>query len=192
MLLVLLVDILSLTSKENRNAKVTDNTPEEQFFRISEQEFEVISSNQDSSTILLGRSGTGKTTCALTNMWATYIAYWKACRSVKAPGEEGNKEGEYSHLHQVFVTANTLLRSEVEVTFRRMMRANIPEHKRAVLLKEENDPEGSLPAHFLDEIPIYEYPLFLSSRQWIIMIDGSLRNPFFSRTGPNKELDRCI
>eukprot|EP00118_Oscarella_pearsei_P013063 m.100990 g.100990 ORF g.100990 m.100990 type:complete len:2741 (+) comp37106_c0_seq1:120-8342(+) len=46
-------------------------------FDINPDEFEIINSEQKESTLLLGRSGTGKTTCCLFKMWRSFENYWK-------------------------------------------------------------------------------------------------------------------
>lgn len=64
------------------------------------------------ATLLVGRSGTGKTTCAL---YRLYFA-WEAARS-KAADEP---------FHQIFVTASATLRQQVESSFRKLQNAVRP------------------------------------------------------------------
>ena len=45
-------------------------------FDINPDEFEIINSKEETSTLLLGRSGTGKTTCCLYKMWRCFELYW--------------------------------------------------------------------------------------------------------------------
>ena len=47
-------------------------------FEVSELEQDVINlePNQKSAILLLGRSGTGKTTCCLYRLWSRYQNYW--------------------------------------------------------------------------------------------------------------------
>ena len=56
-------------------------------FRVSELEHAVINlkPNPMSSLLLLGRSGTGKTTCCLYRLWSNFQKYWQE-RSIDEPG----------------------------------------------------------------------------------------------------------
>ena len=46
-------------------------------FRVSPAEQRIIELNAPESIILLGRSGTGKTTCAVFRMFAHWLASWR-------------------------------------------------------------------------------------------------------------------
>ena len=78
------------------------------------------------------------------------------------------------HLHQIFITKNAVLCSEVQRNFRDLSHACefAPEH--------HTDEETPLPMRIQD-VPQTAYPLFLNSRQYMLMLDGSLPDPFFPR-----------
>ena len=48
-------------------------------FKVTDLEHAIINlrSKPPCSLLLLGRSGTGKTTCCLYRMWASFITYWE-------------------------------------------------------------------------------------------------------------------
>jgi hypothetical protein len=62
-----------------------------------------------SSVLLVGRSGTGKTTIGVARMWAFYSAHAWIMENL-VPEERNAPENAY---HQVFVTANAVLRDRV-------------------------------------------------------------------------------
>ena len=49
-------------------------------FDVNPDEFEIINSKDNVSILLLGRSGTGKTTCCLHRMWRSFELYWKSAK----------------------------------------------------------------------------------------------------------------
>lgn len=58
------------------------------------------------SILLVGRSGTGKTTVALQRLWAAYKSYHDRARDPLLNGGV--------HFHQLFVTHNNVLRDQVD------------------------------------------------------------------------------
>ena len=193
-------------------------------FKVTDLEHAIINLKQKPpcSFLLLGRSGTGKTTCCLYRLWASFIKYWEfACLSGPEPepmiprtstylhdkGEEENGEedspnddqqpqltlddiiqkkireeqqhthGEiYDHLHQIFITKNAVLCTEVQKTFRELSLGR--QSAAAAHLKVEELP---LP-YRLQEAHPYAFPLFITSRQFLMLLDGSLPGkPFFLR-----------
>lgn len=45
-------------------------------FRVTDREHAVINLRSKTPILLLGRSGTGKTTCCLYRLWSRFLAYW--------------------------------------------------------------------------------------------------------------------
>lgn len=48
-------------------------------FIASEKEYEIINQKTQVAILLLGRSGTGKTTCCFRRLWQNFIDYWEKC-----------------------------------------------------------------------------------------------------------------
>ena len=218
-------------------------------FRVTELEHAIINlrPSQPCPIILLGRSGTGKTTCCLYRLWNEFQSYWEkaatagphipklvqylpkseACGDLtdceqpqevlsefdSARGvedfatpsecqteefvrakdarrkdfEEGDDTVEpsefeeqdamqYEHLHQVFITKNPVLCSEVEKNFSELSHA-CPAAREHV----ENE-ETPLPNRIQD-IDDAAWPLFINSRDWLLLLDASLPgSEFFPRT----------
>ncbi|XP_077978099.1 TPR and ankyrin repeat-containing protein 1-like [Glandiceps talaboti] len=206
-------------------------------FRVTELEHAIIHLNPDppSAILLLGRSGTGKTTCCLYRLWSSFIRYWDqaaksgepwiprdvafvheddshhdqdeddhnekdcddestdaassltcaytvtsscACPTVKGDeegGEKANVEGTpMDHLHQIFITKNAVLCSEVQKNFRELSHASEAANDH---VEVENNPVP----YRLQDAHQAQYPLFLNSRQWLLILDASLPDPYFPR-----------
>ncbi|KAK7480873.1 hypothetical protein BaRGS_00027874 [Batillaria attramentaria] len=183
-------------------------------FRVTDREHAVINLRSGAPILLLGRSGTGKTTCCLYRLWSRFLTYWTKSREMDgAPWlprtvqyvmsdnaeedeeeddpnaelfadsdkeEQENKEettgataARGSSLpSSLFVTKNQVLCSEVQKNFRELCHADdiASQH---VVVEETNMP------HRLQDIDEYKYPLFLTSRQLILMLDASLPPPHF-------------
>ena len=229
-------------------------------FKVTELEYAIVNlqPNPKIPIILLGRSGTGKTTCCLYRLWNKFQCYWEkantagpylpkylspkevmlqdgendtkepvkkgasredrpststyapeqdaedrtesitasevkgeqsptktfttqSCNlpSEKIPCEEEKLEDASSsnleHLHQIFITKNSVLCSEVEKNFRELCHAYPAAESR---IKFEG---RSIPARIQD-IHEEEWPLFVNSRDWLLILDASLPGePFFRR-----------
>ena len=240
-------------------------------FQVSELEHAIIQLEPESKIpiLLLGRSGTGKTTCCLYRLWFKYQAYWQNAehagphlpkfsfkklleKEVLVEGEEkavqvsddeekevdekgGNKveisfvpclcnglcdcdpipemssslktnEGkkiadekqskvadtsaaennekdieekdEYEHIRQLMVTKNEVLVSEIRNNFRELCQGNFPETE-----------TGEYHEHSkIEEIPPEKYPLFITTKDLFILLDGSLKGDTFFRREENNEM----
>jgi hypothetical protein len=111
------------------------------------------------SILLMGRSGTGKTTCLVFRMWAEYMA-------------DENKQPR-----QLFLTKNNVLRTEVERSFKSM---GLAWRKRV-----SNDIGGVGEEHNTsfrkdkaNDIGL-AFPLFLTSSEWLDMLDSELPGEHF-------------
>ena len=54
-------------------------------FQVTELEHQIINLESKSPIILLGRSGTGKTTCCLYRLWVKFVNYWSKAIFADAP-----------------------------------------------------------------------------------------------------------
>jgi ankyrin repeat protein len=131
-------------------------------FIPDEREDSIINSNMNcsgshSSILLVGRSGTGKTSIAVGRMWALY----KHCHSESWHG------GPYN---QVFVTANRVLRDQVRKSFQGMKHG----------FTGVQDGVSEYP-HTLRDVPEGMFPLFLTQGEFLKMLDGTLAKPFWPR-----------
>ena len=229
-------------------------------FRVSELEHAVINlkPNPMSSVLLLGRSGTGKTTCCLYRLWSNYQSYWQR-HTIDDPGfiksaqfipketdsnilkddevscgeddehykteaakeyggisslqfqhlidltgsntatvnqedvvlsnqtrndvnlETANKEPDYEHLHQAFITKNSVLCTEVQKNFLDLRQA-CPATRSNCEYKEPSS------VNKLDQLEEHAWPLFLCSRDWLLMLDASLPEPAFFPRNDEGEL----
>ncbi|XP_074006564.1 TPR and ankyrin repeat-containing protein 1 isoform X1 [Numenius arquata] len=214
-------------------------------FRVGELEYAVIDLNPKpmEPIILIGRSGTGKTTCCLYRLWKKFYSYWekstlangpllerqtwqqRQCSEVeKARLEEeeselnqdsddsseeqvsddqeqdsedekvpvgtadaggnlchdhkedqmGSAEASNSleHLHQIFVTKNPVLCQEVQKNFIELSKSSkVTSHFKPL---EPN-------VHKLQDIKDENFPLFVTSKQLLLLLDASMPDPFFLR-----------
>ena len=51
-------------------------------FRVTDREHAVINLQSYAPILLLGRSGTGKTTCCLYRLWSRFLTYWTKAREM--------------------------------------------------------------------------------------------------------------
>ncbi|XP_054990974.1 TPR and ankyrin repeat-containing protein 1 isoform X1 [Sorex araneus] len=212
-------------------------------FRVGELEYAVIDLNPRplEPIILIGRSGTGKTTCCLYRLWKKYHVYWEKADQAGSPlltkpilprrrlevearregpgaeeeeeeeEEEGSIEVEISdsieeeqeseagavgasgelaghsqeadigpdelpqqleHLHQIFVTKNHVLCQEVQRNFIELSKSTkATSHYRPL---EPN-------VYKLQDLRDENFPLFVTSKQLLLLLDASLPKPFFLR-----------
>ncbi|XP_070247829.1 TPR and ankyrin repeat-containing protein 1 isoform X1 [Myotis yumanensis] len=215
-------------------------------FRVGELEYAVIHLNPRplEPIILIGRSGTGKTTCCLYRLWKKFHIYWEKAEQAGSPllakqvwlkrrleveprkegpggeeeeekeedeEEEGSIEVEtvdsideeqesgacagtatedpggpsqvaevcapegpqqLEHLHQIFVTKNHVLCQEVQRNFIELSKsAKATSHYKPL---EPN-------VHKLQDLRDENFPLFVTSKQLLLLLDASLPKPFFLR-----------
>ena len=91
--------------------------------------------------------------------------------------EEEEVQGQqYDHLHQIFITKNAVLCNEVQKNFLELMHA-------CDIAKNHVEAETQNIPNRLQDVNEYQFPLFITSRQLLLMLDASLDPPyFFDRT----------
>eukprot|EP00069_Balaena_mysticetus_P001718 bmy_15542T0 len=211
-------------------------------FRVGELEYTVIDLNPrpPEPIILIGRSGTGKTTCCLYRLWKKFHGYWEKAEQAGSPllarqiwlkrrlelepgkegpgGEEEEEEEEegstevetvdsleeeqeseacaggasgepgdpeqgvegpapeqrhqLEHLHQIFVTKNHVLCQEVQRNFIELSKST-----KATSHYKPLEPS----VHKLQDLRDENFPLFVTSKQLLLLLDASLPKPFFLR-----------
>ena len=106
--------------------------------------------------------------------------------------DDGSSESDttvYDHLHQMFITKNAVLCSEVQKNFRELSHACDAAHQHVEVENQD------LPSRFRDVHPA-AYPLFLTSRQFLLMLDASIphdsRHPYFFDRKEDGSLKREI
>ena len=246
-------------------------------FQVSELEHAIIQLEPENKMpiLLLGRSGTGKTTCCLYRLWFKYQAYWQNAEhagphlpkfsfkkflekevlveseekaeqvseinhekevdekgsnkvevsfvpclcngpcdcdpipelpsslktnevgkiadekqskvidtsSAESNEEEVEEKDEYEHIRQLMVTKNEVLVSEIRNNFRRLCQGNFPQTETG-----ENHEHSKI-----EEIPPEKYPLFITTKDLLILLDGSLDgDTFFRREENNQMADNIV
>ena len=175
---------------------------------------DIITLDSKESILLLGRSGTGKTTCTLYRLWNEFKCYWdpdmrdpdaKLPRRPLLPidaieepplgeiTEEGTQTSDtsarsqitdissdewvpeqYENLHQVFVTKNRDLCAQVKKQFFELASAH--EYLRKHTEYQNRQRASDDMQNSLSKVPDFEYPLFLTARQFYILLDNSLHD----------------
>ncbi|XP_044860938.1 LOW QUALITY PROTEIN: TPR and ankyrin repeat-containing protein 1 [Mauremys mutica] len=222
------------------------NSTVEYPFRVGELEYAVIdlSPKPMEPIILIGRSGTGKTTCCLYRLWKKFHSYWEKAQLAEAPllvrqmwqrrkfeiesekestgeEEEDEKQGsndssesielesiddeqddgeQYSsaddaelnlsgdceeeedssavesdkleHLHQIFVTKNHVLCQEVQRNFIELSKSS-----KSTSHFQPLEPN----VYKLQEVKDENFPLYVTSKQLLLLLDASMPDPFFLR-----------
>lgn len=189
---------------------------------------------EEGNILAIGRSGTGKTTCALLRLFATEILF-KLKNTYASKGILKNTQFAAEDLdarcglHTIFVTASPVLTNEVRRYYEKlnekikqelikrdkkreeakkgkeqesvievistseveekkedvkplMRMEEIKEIEEGMELMDEGELDKQLSlAHTLNSVPDESFPLFLTIRRLLLMIDGTLKKPFFSR-----------
>lgn len=199
----------------------------------------IINLEPTKAVLLLGRSGTGKTTCCLHRLWAHFKDYWakgrddpSIPRNTRTPlsvlnffeasgdddgddeiegadpeavleGESPNKpvdafvpvdivssesedddaeapQKQFEHLKQIFVTKNPVLCSQLKRKFYDFAAAYS-------FLNQHMEFEKARVPGTLPEVLDYQYPLFITSQQFLLLLDRTLQEEsFFGTKDPNK------
>ncbi|XP_062604974.1 TPR and ankyrin repeat-containing protein 1-like [Saccostrea cucullata] len=165
-------------------------------FKVTEKEHAIINLSSAGPLLLMGRSGTGKTTCCLYRLWSQYDQHNKTVieyEENQADDEDNSKQTsstaqmcekdqdndvrnpvEYGLIRQIFITKNLVLCNEVRKTFYGIQNASSFESGRTTRVGI------TLPSRFQDLQNVH-FPIFTTSRKLLLMIDASLPNPFFRR-----------
>ena len=170
-------------------------------------------SYQESTILVVGRSGTGKTTCCLSRMWEEFRHYWEILNDndepiiprlnhwrqnskIQEPSKSNDElsascmskteeqtipgEDKCDHLHQVFVTKSPYLCQEVKHRFYDLVSSHHLLHKTHLKLEH-----AALPTSFND----LHFPLFITSRGLLMLMDSTLNNDSYFRWKNGELLD---
>ncbi|XP_048237146.1 TPR and ankyrin repeat-containing protein 1-like [Haliotis rufescens] len=173
---------------------IQDNYTAQFPFKLNDEEHVIINSKPYEPILLLGRSGTGKTTCCLYRLWQNFCSQWNTGNetdelsltktdmlqtsirenterpSSPSCGQCGSKRP--GHLHQIFVTKNHVLCAEIKKQFTELY------HGQNNTMPHGSHNCGPLPSK-LKVVTDVSFPLFLTSKQLLLMLDASLDPPHF-------------
>uniref|UniRef100_A0A8C5PKW3 Tetratricopeptide repeat and ankyrin repeat containing 1 n=1 Tax=Leptobrachium leishanense TaxID=445787 RepID=A0A8C5PKW3_9ANUR len=196
-------------------------------FRVGELEYAVIDLNPQpmEAIILIGRSGTGKTTCCMYRLWKKFHSYWERVEVIGEPWmvkqtwqrrkyddgfdsedtededltetsesndeeqiapehadeevcsqsseEEVEEESEtLEHYHPVFITKSHVLCQEVQRNFNELSKST-----KATSHFKPVEPNVFKLQNLQDE----NFPVFLTSQQFLLLLDASMPDPYFPR-----------
>ncbi|MQM02509.1 hypothetical protein Taro_035273, partial [Colocasia esculenta] len=174
-------------------------------FELTDQEREII--RFPKSTFILGRSGTGKTTVLTVKLiqreqqhslsvegLCNLESYSSQGPNRKNKVNENAADTNKNKLRQLFVTVSPMLCSAIKNYVCRLKRFSLGGDFFA-----DNDSDGMYdvdggvmePADISDsfvDVPSEKYPLVITFRKFLMMLDGSLTNSFFTRFYELKEL----
>jgi len=151
--------------------------------RISKQEATICA--KPGPVIVIGRSGSGKTLCCVYRMYFQYQQYWE--RATAAGGEPLLPHGrQFTHFNQIFVTHSASLANKVQEYFSNLLEARAALGQMPV--QAPPSAAGGRRVRFLEQgrLPddlthVRDFPIFLTFRKFLIMVDGVLSRPFFPR-----------
>ena len=195
--------IKKLASKEagSNFVRILSNIPN---FRIKLTEEQSDAVSKEGNVVILGRSGTGKTTCSVLRMFAAELLF--RFKTNKSDAKfSADDIGKTTVLHSAFVTASPVLTNEVKRFYSRLKDHVRIELERKVKKQEAKD--QNIEVVEVDEVKLTEqfsssddeegeedsgpismnllkdqdFPLFFTVRRLIFMIDASLRKAFFAR-----------
>ena len=171
------------------------------------------------SILLLGRSGTGKTTCCLYRLWNQFQAFWMKILPATGPlwhednpelsdtkltnqggdadlqsgsnsyeeSDAANSTSPLQQFHQVFITKNHVLCDQMKRRFYGLMAGN------EIFTQHMAYEDAELPSR-LSEIEDLSFPLFLTARQFFILLDNSLQDnkAFFARDSEGRLTEKIV
>ena len=164
-------------------------------FLPDEAEHLIISLTERRSVLLIGRSGTGKTTIVVQRMWLKYRAaaealselsprHMRPAAAAAAGGQAGEEGADMSAadsapcvgmaVRQLFVTANPILRTSVEKSFRALQSGW---REATVGAADGGGAVAALTGESvaaLGEVGDSAWPLFLRAHHWLRLLDGTL------------------
>jgi tetratricopeptide (TPR) repeat protein len=169
--------------------------------KLTEEQNEAVKNT--GNIVILGRSGTGKTTCAVLRMFAAEILFkFNNPRVNRKFGPEDVDKS--SVLHTAFVTASPVLTNEVKRFYNKLNEHVKDELAKKIKKKEvadinaedlqteeivaqdnysssDSDEEADNGPSNMNLLKDEDFPLFFTVRRLIFMVDASLRRPFFAR-----------
>ena len=182
------------------------------------------------SILLLGRSGTGKTTCCLYRLWNQFKSYWMAvvnnepmiprrplsilqnreetadkdgesdpyisesdvqaedtCPNLELASANTGLQAQSEHFHQVFITKNYVLCAQMKKRFYDLAAGRD-------LAKDHMQYEDAEVPTTLCDVEDHAYPLFLTARQFFLLLDNSLNDgkTFFKRDEKGQLLEKIV
>ena len=149
-------------------ASLLSKNDEQKDFPFKEwpDEYDVINMPVGQPILLLGRSGTGKSICCLYRMWNLFKNYWKKVNDVNLSA------ANESSLHQIFITKSKHLCDYTKECFYNMAASQ-------EYLKEHIKHEKKKLPNVLSKVSDLSYPLFLTSREFFVLLDNSLDGAHF-------------
>ncbi|XP_062076348.1 uncharacterized protein LOC133781392 [Humulus lupulus] len=162
-------------------------------FEVPDQEREIILF--PTSTFVLGRSGTGKTTVLSMKLFQKEYMH-----RLKMEGLYGAKRNRIRNVdkknvvfRQLFVTATPKLCDTVKKCIS-YLRSGSPSAESGLIDEENIDNEDSglnnIPDSF-HGIPLNSYPLVITFHKFLMMLDGTLRKSYFQRFLDIDEVSQC-
>eukprot|EP00826_Nyctotherus_ovalis_P043811 TRINITY_DN4664_c0_g5_i3.p1 TRINITY_DN4664_c0_g5~~TRINITY_DN4664_c0_g5_i3.p1 ORF type:complete len:367 (-),score=113.52 TRINITY_DN4664_c0_g5_i3:47-1147(-) len=152
---------------------------------------EEIAIKDRNNLIVIGRSGTGKTLCGLLRIIAAEsLLNEKDKEYDKFVDAISNDEERQCCFHSVFMTASNILTQEVckkyveamEV-FKKLQMRNRKNFKidKKMIIKESQRKIEEIPST-MNKLEDKHFPLFVTAKQLLMLIDTALENPFFKTT----------
>ena len=168
---------------------------------LTEEEQEVI--RNENNLIAIGRSGTGKTLCGLLRILATDtlnnemnfnhdLEHYSKMIDVRY-----SNESKRCNLHTIFMTASNILTDEVckrYVESIKVISESIKDKNKKIIIDKEvivntsNERLTNVP-ETMSKIKEEHFPLFLTARQLLTLIDSTLKEPY-SEQNSNKETQK--
>eukprot|EP00742_Colponemidia_sp_Colp-10_P005402 GILJ01005771.1.p1 GENE.GILJ01005771.1~~GILJ01005771.1.p1 ORF type:complete len:2593 (-),score=466.03 GILJ01005771.1:108-7886(-) len=185
--------------------------------QLSDQEMQVVT--RENNVLALGRSGTGKTTCAVLRMFSRERLFANASKGRPLLFDLRDPNCESTcNLHCLFVTASPVLCHEVDRYYKDLTEKTVKRRKPAEATTSSNISEpahesaaeptpeqhafmdadlsadGKMDAkkaqklHSLLHSDDSDFPMFLTIRKLLIMLDGTVPHPFFARDADGRVL----
>ena len=134
--------------------------------KLSPEENDIIDMDPNESIILLGRSGTGKTICCLHRLWKQFFDYW-----IERIQDKEEVIAHQSYLRQAFITKSNILCNRFKKRFYNFVSGRKDMYQHFYEIKTK---------HFkIQEVHPCAFPLFVTSHNWLLLLDISLEGKRF-------------
>ena len=139
-------------------------------FKTDQLEDDIINQTGTTALLLVGRSGTGKTTISMNRMFIAWQRFYVSTNRPSAFDVSHDTKAMVGTWNGVFVTANPVLVTAVRDVFRNMQLGYASDSCIQILPEKPEQP-STLHAH---DCSLGTFPMFVSAGDWLALLDATM------------------